>query len=154
MRDPFWQNFSFQQRPRLGVKEGPKKGDVKSIRFDLQDPTKVTAGIFHGRSRLRARGLIDTDVTDTLTTLNNLTALLHRFVHLRERERERERERSKDCVRLKTGLVMVLKAILTLLYANRFVFRMKRDVFREPLEKSSSQRSINISLLSLLPQTK
>lgn len=57
-------------------------------------------------------------------------------------------------MRLKTGLVMVLKAILTLLYANRFVFRMKRDVFREPLEKSSSQRSINISLLSLLPQTR
>lgn len=111
---------------------------MKSIRFDLQDPTKVTAGIFHGRSRLRARGLIDTDVTDTLTTLNNLTALLRRFVHLRERERERGR--SEDRVRLKTGLVMVLKAILTLLYANRFVFRMKRGVFREPLEESSGQR--------------
>ena len=79
------------------MKEGPKKGDVKSIRFDLQDPTKVTAGIFHGRSRLRARGLIDTDVTDTLTTLNNLTALLHRFAHLRERERKREREEQRLC---------------------------------------------------------
>lgn len=29
---------------------------------------------------------------------------------------------------------MVLKAISTLLCANRFVFRTKRDVFREPLQ--------------------
>lgn len=76
-RDSFWQNFCFQQRYRLGVKGAEeRRREINKIWFTRSN--KVTAGIFHGRSRLRARSLIDTDVTDTLTTLKNFTAL--RFV--------------------------------------------------------------------------
>lgn len=71
------ENFCFQQRYRLGVKGAEeRRREINKIWFTRSN--KVTAGIFHGPSRLRARGLIDTDVTDTLTTLKNFTAL--RFV--------------------------------------------------------------------------
>lgn len=76
-RHSFWQNFCFQQRYCLGAKGAEeKRREINKIWFTRSN--KVTAGIFHGRSRLRARGLIDTDITDTLTTLKNFTAL--RFV--------------------------------------------------------------------------
>lgn len=80
----------------------------------------MTAGIFHGRSRLQAAGLIDTDVTDTLTTLKNFTALGN----------------PAKTVRLKTGLVMALKAISTLLCANRLCFVRKVGCLEIHLESS------------------
>lgn len=62
----------------LGAMEAEKrKRGINKIWFTRFN--KVTAGIFHGRSRLRARGLIDTDVTNTLATPKNFTAL--RFVN-------------------------------------------------------------------------
>lgn len=51
-------------------------------------------------------------------------------------------------MRLKTGLVMVLQTILSLLCANRFVFRTKHRAFREPLENPALE--IDKDLPSLL----